>query len=174
MRNERSARRPARPARPRAASGDLDYLLGRVAAGDAAAFAKVYDQVAGPVYGLAYSMAGEPGWSQELAAEALAEVWRTAPGYDRSEASALPWVMRIARQHIVRHVRAAGTRGQPAASPPSADAGPRGAEQQAVLLALRGGYTQDEISTRLGLTAEAVAGLIRGGLRQAAQAEPAR
>lgn len=159
---------------------DLGHLLGRVAAGDQAAFAVVYRQVAGPVYGLARAMAGDADWSQQVAAEALTEIWRAAPRYDPSEDSAQSWVMRIARRHVVSHLRAARTgkghqgrawldrqrASQPAADAPGAAGPVCAAEDEAVLLALYGGYTQDEISNQLGFSREAVAGLLRDGLRR--------
>src|ERR1700742_2627304 len=80
--------------------GDLAGLLGRVARGDEAAFALVYDQVAGPVFGAARTLTDDARWSQELAEEALAEVWRAAPRYDPSRESAWSWVMSVARQHL--------------------------------------------------------------------------
>jgi RNA polymerase sigma-70 factor (ECF subfamily) len=188
MNGGRPGHAPTGPAWPgRKNPEDLEHLLGRVASGDNQAFAMVYDQLAGPVLGLARAMAGDSAWSQEVAAEALTEVWHAAPRYDPSGASARSWVMRVARQHVASRLRAARTEAgrrdpagldghrtsQPAADTPSVAAPASGAEHQAVLLALYGGLTQDEISDRLGLTAEAVAGLIRDGLVQAAAGEPA-
>lgn len=172
----------AGPARPGGEDAkDLEYLLGRVGAGDQAAFAAVYSRVAGPVFGLARTMAGDSGWSQEVAAGALTEVWRAAPQYDPTQASAQSWIMRIARQHVVSHLRAARTgknhregarldqhrTGQPAPDTAITSGPVCGDERQAVLLALYGGYTREEISDRLGLTRETTARLIRDGLGQA-------
>lgn len=165
--------------------GNLEHLLGRVAHGDEAAFAAVYDQAAGPVYGLACAMTGDAEWSQEVAAAALTEVWRAAPQYDPAQAGALAWIMTVARQHVVAHLRAARTRrarqnrawparhrnGHPAGDARSVIGSGCAPEQQAVLLALYGGYAQGEISDRLGLTPQVVAELIRDGLVQMGRGE---
>jgi len=67
----------------RAASGaaersepDLDSLLTHVARGDADAFEAVYDQMAGPVYGLIRRVLRDPAQSEEVTQEVLLEVWR--------------------------------------------------------------------------------------------------
>ncbi len=165
---------------------NLERLLGRVTGGDKRAFAAVYDQMAGPVYGLACAMTGDAEWSRELAVQALTEVWRTASRYDPSGGSAQSWVMSGARQHVVRQLRAARTTdrtkegrriparpdgprtGDFGAGPLSVPGLPQGPERQAMALALDGGYTQDEISERLGLAPDTVAELLSAGLLQLA------
>ncbi|HEY0933485.1 MAG TPA: STAS domain-containing protein [Trebonia sp.] len=97
----------------------LDDLLSRVAHGDKAAFAEVYDQVAGVVYGLALTVTGDAVSSEEVTADVLNQIWRTAPHYDRAAGGVQDWVMTMTRQralHQARPARGPGLRPVPAHS----------------------------------------------------------
>jgi RNA polymerase sigma-70 factor, ECF subfamily len=175
MRSKRADAARAEPAQPDdSRQADLHELLGRVADGDEAALAAVYDQMAGVIYGLAGSMTDDVGWSRELTKGALTEVWRTAPSYDRSEGSARSWIVQTARRHIASRVLAArngpGDRDLAWPDGDGLDVREPGGQPEhlAVLLALHGGYTRNEISDRLGLAPETVARLIREGLLRVA------
>src|ERR1700756_3172461 len=93
-------------------SDDLDVLLGRVAHGDRAAFAMVYDLTKTRVYGLVMRILRDPGYSEETTQEVYLEVWRTASAYDPAKGSALAWLLTIAHRRAVDRVRAeqAGSR----------------------------------------------------------------
>ncbi|HYK33822.1 MAG TPA: sigma factor, partial [Streptosporangiaceae bacterium] len=80
-------RRPAGtdPGLPEGKDRDLDRLLAQVAKGDEQAFASVYDQLAGPVYGLIRRVVRNPAQSEEVAQEVLLEVWRAASRFDPSK-----------------------------------------------------------------------------------------
>jgi RNA polymerase sigma-70 factor (ECF subfamily) len=84
---------------------DPAELLARVARGDHAAFEIVYDQFAGPVYGLVRKVLRDPAQSEEVAQEVLLDVWRTASRFDRARGSAAAWVMTIAHRRAVDRVR---------------------------------------------------------------------
>ncbi len=64
----------------------------RVARGDQAAFAGVYDRLAPVVLGLIRRVLRDPAQSEEVAQEVLVEVWRTASRYDPGRGSAAAWV----------------------------------------------------------------------------------
>jgi RNA polymerase sigma-70 factor, ECF subfamily len=85
----------------------VDGLLRRVARGDAEAFAAVYDQVAGAVYGLVSRIVGDQSRAEQVAAEVLTEVWRSASRFRPAEGSGLNWIMTIARRRAMSQVRAA-------------------------------------------------------------------
>ncbi|MDP9843100.1 ECF RNA polymerase sigma factor SigK [Streptosporangium lutulentum] len=91
------------------AHSGLEDLLEHVARGDRAAFARAYDLIAGPVYGLVLRVLRDPAQSEEVAQEVLLEVWHKASRYERVRGSAMAWVMTIAHRRAVDRVRAAQT-----------------------------------------------------------------
>jgi RNA polymerase sigma-70 factor (ECF subfamily) len=84
----------------------LDDLLRLVARGDEAAFTALYDRLAPRVYGLAQRIVRDPAQAEEVAQEALVDVWRTAGRYDPARGSAVSWVLTIAHRRAVDRVRA--------------------------------------------------------------------
>ncbi|MGH3321914.1 MAG: ECF RNA polymerase sigma factor SigK [Streptosporangiaceae bacterium] len=84
----------------------MEQLVDRVSRGDEEAFAAVYQQVAGPVYGLVRRVVRDPARSEEVTQEVLVEVWRAASRFNASRGSALSWVMTMAHHRAVDHVRA--------------------------------------------------------------------
>lgn len=85
--------------------GDADGLLRAVARGDEEAFARLYELVAPRVYGLARRVLRDPAQAEEVAQEALVEVWRTASRFDRARGSATAWIFTIAHRRSVDRVR---------------------------------------------------------------------
>src|SRR6516225_10713558 len=84
---------------------DLAGLLAEVARGDHRAFELVYGQLAGPAYGVARRILRDPAQSEEVAQEALLEVWRTASRFDPAKGSPAAWAMTIAHRRAVDRVR---------------------------------------------------------------------
>ncbi|OLE28742.1 MAG: RNA polymerase subunit sigma [Actinobacteria bacterium 13_1_20CM_3_71_11] len=80
-------------------------LLSRVARGDEAAFSALYDELAPRVFGLCRRILRDPAQAEEVAQEALLEVWRTASRYDPAKGSAASWALTIAHRRAVDRVR---------------------------------------------------------------------
>lgn len=83
----------------------LAVLLGQVARGDQAAFAAVYDQVAGKVFGLVRTVLRDPAQAEEVCQEVLLDVWRDAARFDTSRGTAMAWLMTLAHRRAVDRVR---------------------------------------------------------------------
>ncbi|WBB74733.1 ECF RNA polymerase sigma factor SigK [Micromonospora sp. WMMD1128] len=84
---------------------ETDDLLRAVARGDEAAFERLYGLVSPRVYGLVRRVLRDPAQAEEVAQEALVEVWRTAARFDPSRGSATAWVFTIAHRRAVDRVR---------------------------------------------------------------------
>jgi RNA polymerase sigma-70 factor, ECF subfamily len=86
-------------------SVDVDALVSRVARGDSAAFDRLYDEVAAPVYGLARRIVRDPARAEDVTQEVFLEVWRKASRFDRKLGKAKTWIMTIAHRRAVDAVR---------------------------------------------------------------------
>jgi RNA polymerase sigma-70 factor, ECF subfamily len=84
---------------------DAGDLLRAVARGDEKAFGRLYDLVAPRVYGLIRRVLRDPAQAEEVAQEALVEVWRNAARFDPARGSATAWVFTIAHRRAVDRVR---------------------------------------------------------------------
>ncbi|HEY7361148.1 MAG TPA: sigma factor, partial [Streptosporangiaceae bacterium] len=96
---------PFRTPGPAQRDAGLDELLGQVAQGDTAAFERLYDKVAGPVYGLAVRILRDSAQAEEIAQEVLIQVWRKAAAFDPSRGGAMTWIMTLAHRRTVDRVR---------------------------------------------------------------------
>lgn len=80
-------------------------LIEQVARGDQAAFASLYDIVAGSVLGVVTRVLRNPAQSEEVTQEVLVEVWQKAPTYTASRGTVVSWVLTIAHRRAVDRVR---------------------------------------------------------------------
>jgi RNA polymerase sigma-70 factor (ECF subfamily) len=170
---------------------DLNELLTLVARGDQVAFETVYDRVAPAVFGLVLRVLRDTAQSEEVAQEALLEVWRTAGRFDPARGQALAWVLTIAHRRAVDRVRSERAaaereaRAASAASPPPADEvaetvessleaervrhcldGLTGAQRESITLAYYSGLSYPQVASKLGLALGTVKTRIRDGLRR--------
>ncbi|MFI0938244.1 ECF RNA polymerase sigma factor SigK [Streptomyces sp. NPDC021020] len=100
-------RSESEPAPEPSPPGRLESLLDRVARGDGEAFERLYQAVAGSVLGLVRRVVRDPAQSEEVAQEALIEVWRCAARFDARKGSAMAWIMTLAHRRAVDRVRSA-------------------------------------------------------------------
>jgi len=84
---------------------DLSNLLIRVARGDEASFAKLYDALGPAVYGLARRVIRDPARAEEVAQEVFLQVWQTAARFDPERGRARSWVLTLAHRRAVDAVR---------------------------------------------------------------------
>jgi RNA polymerase sigma-70 factor (ECF subfamily) len=90
---------PDAPANP-------DVLLARVATGDQAAFAELYDQLAPRVLGLVKRVLHDHAQSEEVAQEIFLEIWQSATRFDSGKGTAVGWIMTMTHRRAVDRVRA--------------------------------------------------------------------
>jgi RNA polymerase sigma-70 factor, ECF subfamily len=185
-RDPKASRRPL-PAAGEDAKDDLDRLLVLVARGDERAFEAMYDRLAGPAYGVARRVVRDPAQSEEVAQEALLEVWRTAARFDPAMGSATTWVMTIVHRRAIDRVRSMAAtleREQKTARPwvaadEVADAveasldrervrrclgGLTDVQRESITLAYYGGYSYREVAALLGAAVGTIKTRIRDGL----------
>jgi RNA polymerase sigma-70 factor (ECF subfamily) len=167
----------------------LDALLKRVAGGDHAAFEAVYDQMAGPVYGLIRQVLRDPAQSEEVSQEVLLEVWRSASRFDPSRGGAAAWMLTIAHRRAVDRVRSetasaereqrTATTSAPGPVDEVAEAveasleaervrhcldGLTELQRQSITLAYYQGYTYQQVATLLEVALGTIKARIRDGL----------
>lgn len=168
--------------------GELLTLAGR---GDQVAFETVYERVAPAVFGLIRRVLPNTAQAEEVAQEALLEVWRTAGRFDPARGSAQAWIMTIAHSRAVDRVRserAAAEREALAAStsaPPPANEvaeaveasleaervrhcldGLTGTQRESITLAYYSGLSYPQVASALGVALGTVKSRIRDGLKR--------
>lgn len=84
---------------------DLVSLMQLVQGGDDAAFAALYDELAGVVFGTVKRVLRDPAMSEEVTQEVFVELWRTAARFDPDRASVSTWAVTMARRRAVDRVR---------------------------------------------------------------------
>jgi RNA polymerase sigma-70 factor, ECF subfamily len=104
------APRPLRAAPITTLPQSNDELLVRAGQGDQAAYAELYDVIAPVVFGLAKRVTRDHQLAEDVAQEALVEVWRQAPRYDPTKGKAMTWVATIAHRRAIDRVRAEQSR----------------------------------------------------------------
>jgi RNA polymerase sigma-70 factor (ECF subfamily) len=163
----------------RAVSSDDPWAvhLEKIARGDEAAFARLYDESSPFVFGVILRMLADQADAEEVTLDVYHEVWRKAVSFDSRRGQAAGWLMMLARSRAIDHIRSRAARRRteqslPDGLPDGGAAGdPGGAGQvepqrqavkqalatlrpeqrELIELAFYSGYSQSELASRLGL-----------------------
>ncbi|WP_103347709.1 ECF RNA polymerase sigma factor SigK [Amycolatopsis sp. CA-128772] len=82
-----------------------EQLLARSALGDEQAFAALYDQLAGPIFGTVFQVLRSRAHAEEVTQEVLLEIWRKAATFDAGRARVQTWALTIAHRRAIDRVR---------------------------------------------------------------------
>jgi RNA polymerase sigma-70 factor (ECF subfamily) len=88
-------------------------LVWRVASGDEAALAQLYDRHADAVYRVAFRLLGDRHLAEEVLQETYLALWNRAELYEPERGSLTAWLLTIARNRAVDRLRALGRRPLP-------------------------------------------------------------
>ena len=150
-------------------------VVRRIAEGDRAALAELYDRYGTAVFSLACRIVGAAD-AEDVTQEVFTQAWRQAARYDEARASAAAWLLNMTRTRAIDRLRANRTRLPLAGEPARMEAVPDGgvnaeqraidderavrvrsaleglgaAQREAIELAYFGGLTHGEIAERLG------------------------
>lgn len=84
--------------------------MGRIAAGDEAAFVIAYDRHSSYLFGSLVRFLGDRDAAAEVVQDAFVTLWRRASQFDASAGSLLTWLLSIARHRAIDRLRAEGRR----------------------------------------------------------------
>ncbi|MFE1644342.1 ECF RNA polymerase sigma factor SigK [Microbacterium sp. P01] len=172
-----------------AAVDHVAELLQRVAGGDQAAFARLYDMLSSRVFGLILRVLVDRSQSEEVLQEVFLEVWQSAAKFAPNRGQGRSWILTMAHRRAVDRVRSAqassdrdvrvGFRDLDVAHDSVAEqvelkieggrvakvlsALPE-AQREALTLAYYGGYSQSEIAALVGAPLGTIKTRMRDGL----------
>ncbi|NBX26352.1 MAG: sigma-70 family RNA polymerase sigma factor [Planctomycetes bacterium] len=87
-------------------SGDEEWvLMSRVASGDEAAIAELYDRFGALVFKASRQVLNSRAEAEDAAQEIFVRLWKTADRFDPRRARLVTWVMLIARRHLIDRLR---------------------------------------------------------------------
>jgi RNA polymerase sigma factor (sigma-70 family) len=88
---------------------DDESLTARVAAGDVAAFTRLYERYAQRIYAWCVHTLG-PGRAEDAVQEIFLRLWQAAAQFDPTRGRFATWFFAIARHHLTYELRKAGVR----------------------------------------------------------------
>jgi len=93
------------------AAGDGD-LLARLQRRDPQALAELYDRYGGIVFRLILRMVRDSGTAEDLVQETFLRVWNRVGGFDADRGAIGPWLLAVARNRAIDHLRSRGGRSE--------------------------------------------------------------
>src|SRR5437762_4377851 len=168
---------------------ELAGLLGRVADGDRAAFARLYDHVSAKLYGVVIRILARSELADDALQETFIRIWRNAASYNPAIASPMAWMATIAHNQAIdlkRRFAERLARQSEELDPATADERPDplalteqsedvrrlkkcldglpGDRQEMVLLAYHQGWSREELAARFNRPVTTVKTLLRRSL----------
>jgi RNA polymerase sigma-70 factor (ECF subfamily) len=92
-------------ARPERGPEDDQRLVRRVLNGDEAALGTLYDRYGGLVYSVANRILRDTGAAEEVLQDIFHQLWRTASNFDSARGSLSGWLLVMARNRSIDHLR---------------------------------------------------------------------
>jgi RNA polymerase sigma factor (sigma-70 family) len=162
--------------------------LSLIAAGEELALAELYDRFGRAAYGLALRILHDPGLAEEAVQDAFLSAWRSAGRFDATRGLPRSWLLAIVHrravdlvQHAVRRPEVPAEELPEGSSPPTEETAALreerravrqalelipGEQREALELAYYGGYSQTQISNRLGVPLGTIKTRMFHGLRR--------
>lgn len=90
--------------------GEDRALAERLRNRDASAMAELYDRYGRLVYSVIFAVVRDSASAEDLAQETFLRVWNRMQGFDPARGALGPWVLTVARNRAIDHVRSAAAR----------------------------------------------------------------
>ena len=163
-------------------------LMAATARGDHKAFARLYQETSGRLFGLALAILRRRDLAEDALQEAFTRIWRAAPSYDPSKGAPMGWLSAIVRNRalsaLARRPQEGAVDEAALAAVPDLSPGPletalassdakvlthcletlEGDQKQSILLAFYQGLTHPELAAKLGRPIGTVKSWVRRGL----------
>ncbi len=91
-------------------SNECDQLLQATATGDRSAFKSLYQLTSGRLFAAVRRSIWIKSEAEEVLQEVYLKIWNGASAYDSTQAQSITWMMRVARNHSIDHLRRGATR----------------------------------------------------------------
>ncbi len=91
------------------AEGDRELAL-RLKRREAAAMAELYDRFGRVAYSVIFTIVRDSGIAEDLVQETFLRVWNRMSAFDAERGSIGPWLLTVARNRAIDHIRSAGAR----------------------------------------------------------------
>jgi RNA polymerase sigma-70 factor (ECF subfamily) len=85
-------------------------LVQRLRSGDTGAFAQIYDLYSRIIFGLVLRMVRNPALAEDLQQEIFLKLWRSAGSLDETVTSLGPWLIAVARHHVLDYLKSGQNR----------------------------------------------------------------
>src|SRR3954466_14709672 len=80
-------------------------LLAGMARGDKASLARLYDELARPLYSLAFRVLNDVGEAQDVVQDVFLQMWHKAATYEAQRGSVFAWAATLTRNRAIDRVR---------------------------------------------------------------------